>query len=395
MKILFICDSVSDKFSGGKVIRYLCDILTNFGNHEIKVVVVNNNVDNYIAENDFFCKRYDVSFISQRTKFKYTISNFLHTTKGLKLFRTIVKEFTPDIVHFASFDSEKSPLFITESNKVGAKVILQPWTMDFYCARKYAFINNHQCTLCANGKFKNAIQNNCINYKSIFSLKRRLELKRAAKQADMFLSSNCDLDKILLDYGIDKNKIQRFPIPFDYRTISQKFDNEVSSSNEFVFYGLPKPWKGMNFLFNFFSLRKNYFVKILPSQFVEQASRDNIKIINNLSWEKGLRDEICSSRAVLIPSLWATTTEYSIYEAFALRKPVIAFNVGVHKDILKDKFNALVVEPNDYSSFENALLNLQNDVVLSNKLSKNGYKTLLNINDPEKLYSKLMSIYNS
>jgi glycosyltransferase involved in cell wall biosynthesis len=95
-----------------------------------------------------------------------------------------------------------------------------------------------------------------------------------------------------------------------------------------------------------------------------------------------------------MPSLWSTSTEYALCEALLMKKAVVVFNVGVHKDIFKDGFNALVVEPNDINSFAKAVLELNSNEELRLRIAENGYNTLLDINNPDKLYLQLMRGYS-
>jgi glycosyltransferase involved in cell wall biosynthesis len=393
MKVLLVCDSTYYRYSGGRVVRYINDILKK--NNEVEIVVISAETDD--VEWDVFYKENNVVFIPQRDKKRYTISNFLFTTKGLDVFKQILYGFTPDIIHFASFDNSKPSKFIIEAKKCGAKVILQPWTMDFFCARNYGYLNDKQCTLCANGNYFNALRNSCISYKSIFSLKNRINLKRASKKADLFLSSNSDLDSILLKYGVDKSKIFRFPIPFDYTSIQLSTPiNSLITEDYFIFYGLPIACKGLDALYNIFTNFVSCNLKIYPSTSLELPKKmsNRIEIVNGISWNNGLKDAIVSSKAVLIPSLWSTSTEYSLCEALFLKKAVIVFNVGVHKDIFKNRINAMVVEPNDFEFFAKAVNELENDTELSQTIGENGYNTLLEINNPERINSLLLRAYN-
>ena len=73
-------------------------------------------------------------------------------------------------------------------------------------------------------------------------------------------------------------------------------------------------------------------------------------------------------------------TGYSVtLQAMACGKPVILSNIkGLWApEILKHKFNCLLVPPSDSKSLEVAIINLLNDKILRDTLSKNARKTAL------------------
>lgn len=389
MKILLVCDSTYFNLSGGKVVRYLTKILKDNGN-QINIVVTSEKRED--VDFDEFYIQQSVVFLPQYSSKKFNVSNLFFRTKHLIKFKEILIEYAPEVVHFASFDSGKPSEFITEAKKVNAKVVLQPWIMDFYCAQGYGLRNGESCTLCADGNFQNAIKKKCIKIPFVISLYKRFKLKNASKCADIFLSSNFDMDKILIKYGVPSQKIFRFPVPFDYN----KLINEATTSdNKFIYYGQNLKIKGVDFLINFFQKHKELKIKFFPVGKLDLVDSPNIQVIYNKSWNNGLSEEILSSKAVLIPSLWDTTIEYVVYEALMHKKPIVIFNVGAHKYLFENYINAFIAEKSDPISFLNILNDLQNNSTLCKEVGERGYKTLLEINNPIHLYNLLVEVYSN
>jgi len=390
MKILLVCESSHINESGGRVVRYITKILKRDKN-QVKLIVLSDRRDDYEL-GDFYIEN-DVEFLPIRRRLFDRIGRLFYKTKEVKTFIEILLKFSPDVVHFASFDHTKPSHFISEAKEYGAKVVLQPWTMHFYCSQGFGFRNGEQCTLCANGNYLNALTKKCVSIRSIPSLIEKKVLHKKAKKADLFLSSNSELDKILIKYGINQTDILRFPIAFDFTFL----DNQTKKTGDyFIFYGQANSHKGLNVLLDVFANLPEQKLKVYPMNLLSKSismSR-NIEIINGINWNNGLGDEILISKAVLMPSLWSTSTEYALCEALLMKKAVVVFNVGVHKDIFKDGINALVVEPNDINSFAKAVLELDTNEELRLRIGENGYTTLLDINNPEKLYLQLMRGYS-
>jgi len=389
MKILLVCESSHIYESGGRVVRYITKILREKDN-QVKLVILSEQRDDFNLSE--FYKENDVVFLPIKKNFLFRFANLLLITKEIKRFKQILNEFSPDIVHFASFDNGKPPSFITSAKKFGAKIILQPWTMQFYCAQGFGFRNGEKCTLCANGNFLNALFKKCITYKGIPSLIEKKILQTSALGADVLLSSNSDLDKILIKYGVKKEKITRFPIPFDCTSLKQQKGN---IEDYFIFYGQANPHKGLNVLIKIFNVLPELKLKIYPlSNLPENTLKSsNIEIINGVNWSNGLEDAILNAKAVLVPSLWSTSTEYALCEALFMKKPVVVFNVGVHRDIFKNRLNAMVVESNDITAFGEAIADLNENEDLRRIIGENGFKTLMEINALDNIYTNLLSAY--
>jgi glycosyltransferase involved in cell wall biosynthesis len=390
MKILLVCESSHLYESGGRVVRYITKILKRDDNY-VKIVVLSEKRDDYNLGS--FYKENDVEFLPVRKKIINRFASLLFNTKEVKCFSRILNSFTPDVIHFASFDHSKPSKFISVATKSGAKVILQPWTMHFYCSQGFGFRNGEQCTLCANGNYLNALTKKCISFRGIPSLIEKRVSHLKALKADLFLSSNSEFDNILTKYGVKHKHIYKFPIAFDYT-----FLDKPSSITEdyFVFYGQANSHKGLSVLMEVFAKLPEQKLKIFPmGNLPENISKlKNVEIINGVNWTNGLGDAIMKSKAVLMPSLWSSTIEYALWEALQIKKAVVVFKVGAHKDIFKNGYNALVVEPNDIESYAKAVLALDENEELRKLLEENGNKTLLEINNPDKLYLQLIEAYS-
>lgn len=391
MKVLLVCESSYKFESGGRVVRYLAKIL-KANQHQFKIVVLDHTRDDYTL--DSFYQDTDVEFLPVKKNLKYRMANLYFRTKVIKAYRKIIQAYQPEVVHFASFDHNKPALFIKESKKVGAKVVLQPWTMQFYCAQGFGFRNGERCELCADGNYLHAITKKCVSLKGLPGQLERKVLHQSALDADTFLSSNSDLDIILNRYGVEDRKIARFPVPFDCAFTASE---EVKESDYYIFFGQANAHKGLQVLLEVFKYLPNQKLKIYPLAHLpeETIQSQNIELINGISWNNGLKEAIINAKAVLMPSLWSTSTEYALCEALLLKKPVVIFNVGMHRDVFKNGFDAMVVEPDDIDGYVKAIQKLDQDSDFRKTIGLNGYETLIKLNDPDKVHGQLLTAYSN
>lgn len=389
MNVLLISESFHQYESGGRVVRYIAKFLKEKG-HNINIIITNPKRDDF--EKDSLYREYNIIFLPFRRRFYNRLNRLFFNTKEIKVFRELLNDIHPEVVHFASFEVNKPARLIGEVKKKHIPVVLQPWTMDFFCFQRFGYRENENCTKCAKGNFLDAFRNGCTDQKGIVIQLERFFLKKAALKADVFLSSNEDLDRILLDYGVSREKIVRYPVPFDYTFLTPECKD---TDGKFVFYGQANTHKGINVLVDVFKQMPDKNLTLYPlSNFIfSKKDNPNIEVVNNTSWENGLITAVASSKAVLIPSLWSSSTEYSLCEALLFKKPVILFNVGVHKLLFTHKQNAMVINPGDIEGFKRAVMELDEDETLRKKIGNNGYDTLLKVNDPNLLHSVLIDAY--
>lgn len=386
MKILLIADSVSPFSSSGRVV------------HKISNALSLNNIENMIlfnGEKDENTKL-NVKYIKSGTIFDTKLHQILPNNLTNETI-AFINEYKPTIVHFLSFNYSRSKYILNYLYCKKIKVILQPWIHDFYCAQMFGFRNGHECKACSKGNFLNALKYNCSPISTgLLSAVNRQFLKKAALNADIFISSNSYMDVILEDYGVNRGKIKRMPIPFEKSVLENKAINK-KDNNSFIFYGQAKDFKGFYLMKDIALKCPQIKFKLCPigNKFDVNyfAECKNIEVITTFSASNGLFEEINNSIGVILPTLWPTTTEYSLYEAMYLAKAVVAFNVGVHKDILINRKNALLSDLGNIDDFVNNIIELAENKVLREEIGNNARDLVNKIADENLFFSQLLSIY--
>ncbi len=393
MKIVLVCESFSSRLSGGKVVRYLHDILSSHG-HDVRVAITSpfDEQDTRIEGG----KRFIVPIPTGRRYYRrlYALANPYDVPPD---FERLLDDFAPEVVHFASFDHTKSPNLYRLCKSRNVRTVLQPWTMHFYCAQGFGYLRDKNCNRCLQGGFSTAIAQGCTDLRgAVGQLERAVMHRVVPSAADVLLSSNVDLDQILSTYGVPREKIQYFPVAFDTRA-SVAAGTPTTRGDYYIYYGQAASHKGTDFLIELFSELPDRQLRIYPMAPFSAARTlpPNIRIIPGLGWDTGLREAIAHARAVLVPSLWMTSTEYSLCEAMIMGKPVVAFDTGAHKNMLSHRETAMVVPIHDKVGFKAALDELEADPALYDKLVAAGTARIKEINAPERLHAQLMIAYGS
>jgi glycosyltransferase involved in cell wall biosynthesis len=72
---------------------------------------------------------------------------------------------------------------------------------------------------------------------------------------------------------------------------------------------------------------------------------------------------------VINPSIWATTTEFVLLEVLGMSKPVITFDVGIHREIIRNRINGICVKAGDFTAMGNEINNLADDPALEARIA--------------------------
>lgn len=392
-KILLVTDAYKRGGSPALVARHLIELIKSKGG---RVAVYSEDIDKGPREE---LNEGVLEFPRPANRFPWFSQVF--RMEDAAAFAKAVREFHPDIIHFIPI-SNRQPRFLFEIAKSsGAHVVGQLWGPGFYCSRNYAYINGNICTKCADGGFYHALMNRCYSAKQLFLKVLSMYLFRPSFQlADCFLSPSLEMDERLEEYGVPPKKIQRFPLPFSRARCEGL---PVKDEGYIIFYGQALPEKGIQFLpelarrlpqqkFEFYFSGAGMEAK-QAKMLKELRECPSVTIRTDLFWATGLAERVAGSRAVLIPSLWPTTTETVLMEALGLGKPVIAFNVGVHADLLKDNANALVCTPGDVNCLVEAVSKLSNNPELRQELGKGARMLFEDLTDTERLTEILDTAY--
>jgi len=155
-----------------------------------------------------------------------------------------------------------------------------------------------------------------------------------------------------------------------------------------LLYRVAKRCPDIKFIFLFFGGNKNVI-----NNFGLNDLGNNVELYTDKRWDSGVADILAGARGVLLPSIWPTVTETVLLEAIGLRKPIIAFNIGIHSEILEHDKNAMVYPVDDLDGFCDGIKVLNTDPHYREKLSTGARGLFDNLTTPERLQLTLKSVY--
>jgi glycosyltransferase involved in cell wall biosynthesis len=140
-------------------------------------------------------------------------------------------------------------------------------------------------------------------------------------------------------------------------------------------------------------------VKIAGSVSEPFASRLPLILSGNVEYlglkhGQELKNLIRNSRAVVLPSIWYENQPFSILEAFASGKPVIASDLGGMTELVAHRERGLLVEPGNSDALADAMRWAAANRTLMQAMGRNARQYALDHHSPEAHYQSLMDIYS-
>ena len=196
------------------------------------------------------------------------------------------------------------------------------------------------------------------------------------KSVDWILSPSQFLKTSYVNIGgINLSKIKVIPlgiVPF-------KIDKKISSPRKpirFGFAGPAKRHKGSHLLIEVFEkIPEEEATLVIWGRGWERLSKDSRYSKNILfkgEYSHKNIDKVFSSFDVLIiPSIWGETFSFIAHEAFWVKIPVVACDIGVFSDIIKNGKNGLLFKTNYADSLYNCIKRIIEKPELIDKFSQN------------------------
>ena len=126
---------------------------------------------------------------------------------------------------------------------------------------------------------------------------------------------------------------------------------------------------------------------------IESKIDGNVKYCTSLPWNKAM-EVLKASQVFVLPSRVESIPQ-SIKEAFFLKIPVVATDVGGVHELVTDNKTGLLVAPNNSKELLDKINYLLNNIELCNILANNAYEFITKNFSWEALLSKYIKLYES
>ncbi len=202
----------------------------------------------------------------------------------------------------------------------------------------------------------------------------------------VIVSSNFSKREVISLYKIDKNKVVKIPnfISSDLLKCSGNFKEKYGIKKYILTVGRFSYEKGFEHLLRAFELVSEEFKNL--TLVLIGGKRGYLRVVKKLIHKLNLENRVFilvnasnedvysafkNSAMVVIPSIYEPFGITAL-EAMFFGKPIVAFNVGGLKEIIKNGKNGILVKPRNFNGLKNAIVCLLRNRKVSEKLGKGG-----------------------
>ena len=218
---------------------------------------------------------------------------------------------------------------------------------------------------------------------------------REVRRAHKVLSYSEEQSRLYELFGVPRSSIAKIALQFSPDDLKGA---NLRDEGYFVITGQPIMQKGFHLLAQILpklrtrpklklSLRDDATARRVIDEFQLGSFIESglLEVVTGLSRRHDYIDFLAGARGVLLPTYYHTTGEFVLQEALFLQKPVHAFNVGAHRNLLKDGENALVSAVADLSDYSLKIDRINSDPLLRGRISAAARQTSDDFYAPEQI----------
>jgi glycosyltransferase involved in cell wall biosynthesis len=394
-------------FYGGGDSTYtfnLAELLSSQG-HEIAFFAMQDNRNLPDPNADLFVSTIDFRNLNQHKTLANgvkVLTRTIYSAEARRKFATLLDRFSPDIIHLQNFLRHITPSVLFEARQRGLPMV---WTLhDYYlaCPNSHFLIDRtgQICEACRGGHFYQAVFKRCKKDSLLASGMAAFEAycirwMRVLKEVDAFLTPSRFLKSKLLENGFDENWVHHLPLFLPQKNFWEGEQNQ----GYLLFLGKLEAIKGIEVLIEAARRAKDVPLKIAGSVGEPLASRlpeilpENATYVG-LKHGQELADLTRNALTVVLPSICYENQPFSILEAFASGKPVIASDLGGMTELVAHRERGLLVEPGDPGPLADAMHWAVTNPSSMKVMGRNARQYALDNHSPETHYQALMDIYS-
>lgn len=331
----------------------------------------------------------------------------IYSTEARQKFRQIVERFRPDIVHLQNIHNHITPSVIMEAHRRRLPIV---WTLHDYkliCPNTHLLIDatGQSCEACSGGHFYQAALRRCKKGSLMASALASLEAYshqalRIRRLVGAYLAPSRFLRDRLVRNGFSPAQVHHLPNFLPAAWTDQPEAGASPDDGSILFLGKLDALKGIYQLIEAGRLVPQVQV-ILAGRIDEPLASQlatfrppNVHYAGMLSGP-ALHERLRRARAVVLPSLSHENQPFSILEAFAYGKPVIASRKGGNPELVPHRERGLLVAPGNVPALAESLAWMAEHPGEAAAMGRRARGYVLAHHSAEAHYQRLEAIYQA
>jgi glycosyltransferase involved in cell wall biosynthesis len=324
----------------------------------------------------------------------------IHSGEAKRKITRLIEETKPEIAHIHNIHAHLTTSILAPLKRAGIPIV---WTLHDYklvCPNSDLLSVGKICERCIPNRFHHVLLRRCKKGSLGASLVAMLvalhdRMTRVPSRVDRFIAPSRFLERKLAEGGFDPDKIAWLPNFVDVEESSTG-----PGGDYYLYFGRLSREKGIDILIRAAARLGRGRLRILgdgPERpalerlAAEQGAAD-IKFLGHRSGEE-LRRILCGAQFVVLPSRWYENLPFSIMEAFAAGRPVVASDLGGIPEMVDDGVNGFLFPSGDEGALADRIATLLDSPELREEMGRRGWEKSREIYNAEYHYGRIMEIY--
>jgi glycosyltransferase involved in cell wall biosynthesis len=328
------------------------------------------------------------------------LTHSIHNREARRNIAVLIDEVKPDIAHFHNIHSHLTTSIIGPLYRRGIPIV---WTLHDYrliCPNTTFLSHGEICERCLPSRFYEVLLHRCKKESLTASLVAMLaiyyeRLNRAPRRVQHFITPSGFLKGKLIEGGFDPGRITPIPNFVDLDAYAPGEEKHY-----FLYFGRLSHEKGVDTLIQAVAALDRGELWIVGEG---PAGEDLRSLAAELGTErirfKGYRrgDELkrilSGAQFIVLPSRWYENLPFSIMEAFACSRPVVASDVGGIPEMVEDGVNGYLFPLRDVDALVGRLGAMLDDPARRREMGRRAREKAERLYNREEHYRRIEEIY--
>lgn len=310
------------------------------GGHQVEVFGA-KHPDNAVS-NKYFIPAADYRRLGKLGLLRHSFKT-LYNREAAENFSRLCAEWKPDVVHFHNIYHELSFSLLDAAKKMKLKTVMTLHDYKMIAPNYNLFHHGRAQEECQGGKYYNCILKNCLEDigKSFFATWEMYywQWKKYREMVGRYISPSFFLREKFVNEGFKQEKISVVRNPVDTASFSPPPD--AKEKDYVLFAGRLSEIKGLRALLAAAKLTPSIPYAIagkgpLQNYLEETIKKEQLKNVDYLGFrnEREMHRSLAEARLAVAPSIWYENSPLSVLEAKAMKKVVVASDIGGMSELL-------------------------------------------------------------
>jgi len=330
--------------------------------------------------------------------------NVVYSFEARRKLEWLLRDKKPDMVQTLQIPTVLSFSLIDGVKRYGLPVVSRLSNYQLLCPTEHFLRNDRVCEACEKSLLW-AIRYKCARNSIPLSTLRVLalgihRLKKTYDKIDCFVVPSQFLRSKMIENGFPRSKVEYLPSFID----THAFQPSYQSSNYIVYSGRIAPEKGIPDLVKAFNKITSKVKLIIAGNYLnpegervrrclEGCSMKNIEFVGYQPLDK-LQTLMQNAMFTVCPSIWYENAPMSIYESYAMGKPVVGTRLGSIQEQVMDGRTGLLFEPGNIDDLADKMAYLIHHKSKLSDMGKEARGMVEAQHSPQVHYERLMGVYD-